>query len=238
MAVEQALQEFRETESGESFSLQNQKLLKVELADVTIQAKLGSMVAYQGEVKFERAGSGGMARLMKKVATGEGAKLMTVSGTGEVFLADHAQEIHLLKLTDDKITVNSTNLLAFDAGIDWDIRKVEGASGVLAGGLFNLELSGSGWVALLSDGPPMLLNLKDDPAFADPQAAITWSSGVKTSVKTDVKLKTLIGRGSGESLQMQFSGDGWLLVQPSEGRIDVGASASRGGGGLGNLLGG
>jgi uncharacterized protein (AIM24 family) len=235
MPVEQALQEFKETESGESFSLQNPRLLKVELADVTIQAKLGSMVAYQGDVKFERAGTGGMARLMKKVATGEGAKLMTVSGSGEVFLADHAQEVHLVKLENDKITVNSSNLLAFDAGIDWDIRKVEGASGVLAGGLFNLELSGSGYVALLSDGPPMLLQLRDDPAFADPQAAITWSSGVKTSVKTDVNLKTLIGRGSGETIQMQFSGDGWLLVQPSEGRLDVAASAS--GRGLGNLLG-
>ena len=226
MAVEQALQKFSETESSESFSLQNQRLLKVELADVTIQAKLGSMVAYQGDVKFERAGTGGMSRLVKKVATGEGAKLMTVSGTGEVFLADHAQEIHLIKLADDRITVSSQNLLAFEAGIDWDIRKVEGASGVLAGGLFNLELAGSGWVALLSDGPPMLLQLKDDPAYADPQAAITWSSGVKTSVKTDMNLKTLIGRGSGESLQMEFAGDGWLLVQPSEGRIDVGASAS------------
>ena len=236
MAVEQALQEFRETESGESFSLQNPRLLKVELADVTIQAKLGSMVAYQGEVKFERSGTGGMARLMKKMATGEGAKLMTVTGSGEVFLADHAQEVHLVKLADDKITVNSSNLLAFDAGIDWDIKKVQGASGMLAGGLFNLELAGSGYVALLSDGPPMLLQLKDDPAFADPQAAITWSSGVKTSVKTDANLKTLIGRGSGETIQMQFAGDGWLLVQPSEGRVDVAASAS--GRGLGNLLGG
>jgi uncharacterized protein (AIM24 family) len=239
MPVERALQEFRETESGEPFSLQNERLLKVELANVTIQAKLGAMVAYQGEVKFERAAVGGMARLVKKVATGEGAKLMKVSGTGEVFLADHAQEIHLVKLADDKITVNSDNLLAFEAGIDWDIRKVEGASGVLAGGLFNLELSGSGFVALLSDGPPMLLQLKDDPAFADPQAAITWSSGVKTSVKTDVNLKTLIGRGSGESIQMQFSGDGWLLVQPSEGRVSAAESASgRRGGGLGDLLGG
>jgi uncharacterized protein (AIM24 family) len=236
MAVEQALQEFRETESGEAFSLQNPRLLKVELADVTIQAKLGSMVAYQGDVKFERAGMGGMARLMKKVATGEGAKLMKVSGTGEVFLADHAQEVHLVKLDSDKITVNTQNLLAFEDGIDWDIRKVEGVSGILAGGLFNLELSGSGWVALLSDGPPLLIQLKDDPAFADPQAAITWSSGVKTSVKTDTNLKTLIGRGSGETIQMLFSGDGWLLVQPSEGRIDVAPSAS--GRGLGNLLGG
>jgi uncharacterized protein (AIM24 family) len=237
MPVEQALQEYRETESGEAFSLQNERLLKVELADVTIQAKLGSMVAYQGEVKFERAGVGGMARLVKKVATGEGAKLMKVSGTGEVFLADHAQEVHLVKLADDKITVNSDNLLAFEDGIDWDIRKVEGASGMLAGGLFNLELAGTGWVALLSDGPPMLLQLKDDPAFADPQAAITWSSGVKTSVKTDANLKTLIGRGSGETIQMQFSGDGWLLVQPSEGRVRAAGSTSSGRG-LGDLLGG
>jgi uncharacterized protein (AIM24 family) len=235
MAVEQALQGFKETESGESFSLQNPRLLKVELADVTIQAKLGAMVAYQGEVKFERAGTGGMARLMKKVATGEGADLMKVSGTGEVFLAFHAQEVHLVKLADDKITVNSSNLLAFEAGIDWDIRKVEGASGVLAGGLFNLELAGTGWVGLLSDGPPMLLELDGDTAYTDPQAAITWSSGVRTAVKTDVNLKTLIGRASGETLQMEFSGNGWVLVQPSEGMPL--APAGRGGG-LGNLLGG
>ena len=235
MAVEQALQEFRETESGDSFSLQNPRLLKVELADVTIQAKLGTMVAYQGEVKFERAGTGGMARLMKKVATGEGVDLMKVSGTGEVFLAFHAHEVHLVKLADDKITVNSSNLLAFEAGIDWDIRKVEGGSGVLAGGLFNLELAGSGWVALLSDGPPMLLDVGGEPTFADPQAAITWSSGVKTAVKTDVNLKTLIGRASGETLQMQFTGDGWVLVQPYEG---MPVAPNGRGGGLGNLLGG
>ena len=84
----------------------------------------------------------------------------------------------------------------------------------------------------------MLLQLKDDPAFADPQAAITWSSGVKTSVKTDANLKTLIGRGSGETIQMQFSGDGWLLVQPSEGRVERRRVGLRRGGGLGNLLGG
>ena len=42
--------------SQEAFALQNSKLLKVELNQVTIQAKLGSMVAYQGDVKFEHAG--------------------------------------------------------------------------------------------------------------------------------------------------------------------------------------
>jgi uncharacterized protein (AIM24 family) len=236
MAVEQALQGFRETEGGESFSLQNPKLLKVELAEVTIQAKLGSMVAYQGDVKFEHAGSGGLSRMIKKTVTGEGSRLMKMSGTGEVFLGQRAQEVHLLKLADDQITVNSPNLLAFDAGIDWDIKKVAGASGALAGGLFNLELAGSGWVALLSDGPPLLLDVASAPTFADPHAAITWSSGVTTQVKTDVSMKTLIGRGSGESLQIAFSGNGWVLIQPSEGVVET--AQGRRGGGLGDLLGG
>jgi uncharacterized protein (AIM24 family) len=235
MAVEQALQGFRETDGGKPFSLQNPRLLKVELSDVTIQAKSGSMVAYQGEIKHEHAGTGGISRLIKKSVTGEGTRLMKISGSGEVFLADRAQEIHLLELEGDRITVNSENLLAFDTGIDWDIKKVEGVSGVLAGGLFNLTLAGSGTVALLSDGPPLLLDVGGAPTFADPQAAITWSSGVTTQVKTDMSMKTLIGRGSGESVQLAFGGTGWVLIQPSEGRLEA---SQQGRGGLGGLLGG
>ncbi len=235
--MQSTLGEFQETQSQEAFALQNAKLLKVSLNQITIQAKLGSMVAYQGDVKFEHAGSGGMSRMLKKAMTGEGTRLMKMEGTGEVFLADQAQEIHLIRLENDAITCNGSNLLAFDAGIDWDIKKVEGGfSGALAGGLFNIALSGSGWVALLSDGPPVLLNTSEAPTFADPQAAITWSSGVQTSVKTDVNLKSLIGRGSGESLQMAFHGDGWVLIQPSEGRVAATAAGTGGRGGmLGNL---
>ncbi|MGZ5336362.1 MAG: AIM24 family protein, partial [Solirubrobacterales bacterium] len=84
MSVEASLKQFAETESTESFSLQNSKCLKVELAGETIQAKLGSMVAYQGDVNFEHAGSGGLARMAKKAMTGEGATLMKISGSGEV----------------------------------------------------------------------------------------------------------------------------------------------------------
>jgi uncharacterized protein (AIM24 family) len=127
MAVPQGLETFKESETGETFSLQNERLLKVELAGATIQARAGSMVGYQGEVKFEHAGSGGFGRMMKRVTTGEGVKLMKLTGSGEVFLADHAQEVHLVRLADEKVTVASENLLAFEAGIDWNIRKVEGA---------------------------------------------------------------------------------------------------------------
>lgn len=210
----------QEVESADSFSLQNNKLLKVELGQVTIQAKRGSMVAYQGDVRFEHAGAGGMGRMMKKMVTGEGASLMKIEGAGEVFLADQAQEIQLIRLENDELTCNGRNVLAFDAGIDWDITRLKGGvAGALSGGLFNIKLHGSGWVALLTDGPPLLLNVAEAPTFADAQAAVCWSSGVTTQLKTDVSFKTFTGRASGESIQMAFGGQGWLLVQPSEGRI-------------------
>jgi uncharacterized protein (AIM24 family) len=236
--VQSTLGEFQETQAEQAFALQNSKLLKVSLDQVTIQAKAGSMVAYQGDVAFEHAGSGGMSRMLKKAVSGEGAKLMKMSGTGEVFLADTAQDVHLLYLENDAITVNGSNLLAFDSDIDWDIKKVEGASGMVAGGLFNTALQGSGWVAIVSDGPPVLLNTGEAATFADPQAAITWSSSVQTGLKTDIKLKNLVGRGSGESIQMSFAGAGWVLVQPSEGRVYAAAGGSSGGGGLLSGLGG
>src|SRR3954449_4147700 len=232
------LAQFNETKSQEAFALQNSKLLKVRLESVTIQAKLGSMVAYQGDVTFEHAGSGGLGRMLKKAVTGEGIQLMKVTGTGEVFLADTAQDIHLIYLENDMITVNGPNLLAFDSGIDWDIKRVEGASGMMGGGLYNMALRGSGWVAIISDGPPVLLNVAQAPTFADAQAAITWSSGVSTGIRTDFKMKNLIGRGSGETFQMAFSGQGWVLVQPSEGRVQAIAQQSSSGGGLGSLLNG
>ena len=233
--MQTTLGQYNEVESTNAFNLQNSKLLKVELNQVTIQAKIGSMVAYQGDVKFEHAGSGGMGRFMKKAMTGEGQSLMKMTGQGEVFLADQAQDVHLIYLENDKITVNGPNVLAFDAGIDWDIERVQGASAMMGGGLYNTALQGTGWVAILSDGPPVLLNVASAPTFADAQAAITWSSGVSTSIKTDISMKSLIGKSSGETVQMAFSGQGWVLVQPSEGQIPA---AGAGGGSTGGLLGG
>jgi uncharacterized protein (AIM24 family) len=216
--VQTTLAQFNETKSQDAFALQNSKLLKVRLDQVTIQSKLGSMVAYQGDVTFEHAGSGGLGRMLKK--------------------AVQAQDIHLIYLENDYITVNGPNLLAFDSGIDWDIRRVEGASSMMGGGMFNMSLNGTGWVAIISDGPPVLLNVASAPTFADAQAAITWSSGVTTGIKTDFKMKNLMGRGSGETVQMSFSGQGWVLVQPSEGQVAGAAQqgSSSSSGGLGNLL--
>jgi uncharacterized protein (AIM24 family) len=219
------LDRYQEVETGEAFTVQNPRLLKVELAETNVVARAGGMVAYQGDVRFEHKG-GGVARLLKKAATGESLRLMEASGSGELFLAHQAMLVHVIRLDGDSVTVNGENVLAFEAGIEWDIKRVKGgAVGALAGGLFNVHLSGTGNVALISDGEPVRLDVAEAPTFADPQAAIAWSGGVRTSLKTDMQARSLIGLGSGESVQIGFEGDGWVLVQPSEGRPAVPARA-------------
>ena len=216
--MDAALDRYQEVETGEPFTLQGPRLLKVELSETSVMAKNGSMVAYQGEVRFEHKG-GGLGRLLKKAATGEQLRLMQASGTGELFLASQAMLVHVLHLSEDSLTVSGANILAFETGIDWDVTRVKGGTaGMLAGGLFNIHLRGSGLVALVSDGEPVKLDVSEAPTFGDPQAAIAWSGGVRTNLKTDVQAKSLIGLGSGESFQLGFSGEGWVLVQPSEGR--------------------
>jgi uncharacterized protein (AIM24 family) len=220
----QPLDQFAEVETGEAFTLQNPRLLKVELSETSVMARNGAMVAYQGDVRFEHKG-GGLGRLLKKAATGESLRLMQASGSGEVFLAHQAMLIHVLRLNGDSMTANGRNILAFETGIDWDVTRVKGgAAGMIAGGLFNIHLRGNGLVALLSDGEPVRLDVAEAPTFADPQSAIAWSGGVTTNLKADVQAKSLIGLGSGESFQLGFSGQGWVLIQPSEGRAVVQAS--------------
>ena len=221
--MDAALDRYQEVETGEAFTLQGPPQLKVELSEASVMAKNGSMVVYQGDVHFEHQG-GGLGRLLKKAATGEQLRLMKATGTGEVFLASHAMLVHVLRLDGDSLTVNGPNVLAFETGIEWDVTRVKGGTaGVLAGGLFNVHLRGSGLVALVSDGEPVRLDVSEAPTFGDPQAAIAWSGGVETTLKTDVQAKSLIGLGSGESFQLGFSGTGWVLIQPSEGRPIVGA---------------
>ncbi len=76
------LDRFAEVETGEAFTVQNPRLLKVELSATGVLAKNGSMVAYQGDVRFEHRG-GGVSRFLKKAATGESLRLMQASGSGE-----------------------------------------------------------------------------------------------------------------------------------------------------------
>jgi len=193
---------------------QNSKLLRVRLGE-PFMARQGSMVAYQGNVDFSFEG-GGASKFIKKALTGEGLPLMRCQGQGDVFLAERAFDVHLLNLNNAGLSISGKNVLAFSSSLDWNIERVKGGS-IATGGLFNTTLRGTGWVALTTDGPPVVLNAAEAPTFADTNAVVAWSANLQTQLKTSFKAGALIGRGSGEALQVSFYGQGFVIVQPSEG---------------------
>lgn len=195
-------------------SLQNAKLLRVRVAE-PFMARQGAMVAYQGAVNFAYQG-GGAARFLKKALTGEGLSLMRVEGHGDVFLANEGYKVHILHLDNSGISINGANVLAFSAALEWNVERVRGGS-IAAGGLFNTTLRGTGWVAITTDGDPVVLDAGEAPTFADSNALVAWSIDLQTSIRSTATAGMLIGRGSGEAFQVAFSGRGFVIVQPSEG---------------------
>ena len=204
---------FSENED-EAVAKQNSKMLRVRIGEPFF-ARQGAMVAYQGNVEFAFEG-GGAGRFIKKALTGEGLPLMRCAGQGDVFLADLAKDVHLLKLENSALSISGKNVLAFSASLEWNIERVKGGS-MLTGGLFNTLLRGTGWVALTTDGPPVVLNAAEAPTFADTYAIVAWSAHLQTQLVSSMKASALIGRGSGEAVQVAFSGPGFVIVQPSEG---------------------
>ena len=225
-----------EVTSAERWVKQSGKMLKVTLGADVMAAK-GAMVAYQGQVRFEHQGSGGLGKFVRRALTNEDTPLMRVSGQGEVFFARLAEDLFLVQLEGDALSINGANLLALDADLDVDVHRVQGA-GMLAGGLFNTIVTGTGTVAVTSDGPPMLLDCSTQPTFVDIQAAVAWSASLRPQVTNSMNLKSMLRGGSGEAFQYAFHGPGFVVVQPSEGTPLGGGQGGGGGGMFGNMLNG
>ncbi|MFC1285771.1 AIM24 family protein [Bacillus paralicheniformis] len=218
-SVDEFVSKTQQEDKGEGlFEMETPRLLEVNL-DGKVWAKAGSMVSYRGRVKFKREGvlEHGIGRMVKKVFSGEGAALMKAEGNGKVYLADQGKKISILNLKGDSIFVNGHDLLAFEPSIDWDIKLMKRISGMLAGGLFNIKLEGTGMAAITSHYEPLtLIVTPESPVYTDPNATVAWSGSLQPEFVTDVSFKTFIGRGSGESIQMKFSGNGFVVVQPFE----------------------
>ncbi len=200
------------------FELETERLLEINLNGM-IWTKTGSMVAYLGAIKFEREGflEQGIGNFFKKALTGEGAKLTKATGQGKLYLADSGKKVTILNLAGEALCVNGNDVLAFEQSLTFDIRMLKKVAAMLSGGLFNVRLEGTGMLAITTHYDPLTLRVSPGrPVFTDPNATIAWSGNLSPEFKTDVSLKTFIGRGSGESMQMKFEGDGFVVVQPYE----------------------
>ncbi|HBW34357.1 AIM24 family protein [Desulfosporosinus sp. BICA1-9] len=213
------------------FNVEEELSCKVEGTDKFI-AKKGAMVAFKGNFKFDKMllgpdnGGGVMGSLLgmaKRKLTGEDIQLMTVEGSGIIYLAQNAYHVSVFELEPgDCLSVESENLLAFPLELKYDVRFI--GSGVLSQkGLATTVLSNTSnqpqQVAVVTDGNPLML---EAPCVVDPDAIVAWTSGPNGGGDPSVAMnnfswKTAIGQTSGESYQFQFNqSNQMVLVQPSE----------------------
>ncbi len=201
-----------------TFELESDRMLEVNLNGL-VWMKMGAMISYRGQIKFTREGvlEHGIGNLLKKAVSGEGARLTKAEGSGKMYLADRGKKISVIQLAGEAICVNGNDILAFESSVKNEIKLMRRVAGMMAGGLFNYRLSGEGLIAITSHYNPMTLRVSPgNPVFTDPNATIAWSANLNPDFKTDISLKTFLGRGSGESFQMKFEGDGFVVVQPFE----------------------
>lgn len=200
------------------FELETERMMELNL-NGEMWTKMGSMISYRGNIKFTREGilEQGLGNLLKKAVSGEGARLTKAEGRGQVYLADSGKKITILSLSNESIFINGNDLLAFEPSIRYEIKMMKKMSSMLAGGLFNIRLEGTGMIAFTTHYDPItLLVTPDSPVVTDPNATVAWSGSLEPQIKTDMSFKTFLGRGSGESIQTSFSGNGFVVIQPYE----------------------
>jgi uncharacterized protein (AIM24 family) len=215
-------------------SLQHSKCVKYAV-NGEVLARQGAMVAYRGNLAFE-VKSQGVGNFLKRAVTGEGVSLMAVRGQGEVWFASAAADCFILELDpNDALSINGKNVLCFDPSLRYDIQMVRGA-GMFGGGLFNCVFTGQGRLAITCDGQPIVIPVSPQlPVLVDTDAVVGWSSQLQTTIHKSQSLGSLLRGGSGELFQLALSGQGFVVVQPSEGPPVAAAQKSGGGGLLGGL---
>lgn len=206
------------TEPTENWGVHRGKMLRVVVDPNTpVYAAKGSMVAYQGQLQFDHhSGGGGFKSAMKRAVSSDNTPLMKISGDAEVFLASAANDVHLIQLEGDSISVNGRNLLAFEHTLQYDLRVNKGA-GFVSGGVWSTYLSGTGMVAVLTEGAPVLLDTSTTPTYTDTDATVAWAGHMAPGLNNSMNMKSLLRGGTGEAYQYAFNQPGWVLVQPSEG---------------------
>lgn len=220
-SVSEFVQQRAQRDRGEgAFELESERMLEANLQG-TLWTKSGSMVAYSGSVKFTREGllEHGLGKFLKRAVSAEGTRLTRAEGTGRLYLADDAKKITILGMRGDDIFVNGNDVLAFEPTLQWDITMMRTVAGIFAGGLFNMRFRGSGLLAITTHYDPLALQVRPGyPVFTDPNATVAWSGSLSPAIHTDMSLKTFLGRGSGESIQLKFEGTGFVVIQPKEER--------------------
>ncbi|MGA5797088.1 TerD family protein [Streptomyces cellulosae] len=213
-----ALQQFKETPTGQRWTQQNKKLVRADLSigGTPVLARQGSMVLYQGKVDFSYKGAGFTGRIVGN-ATGQEMQLMRCTGQGQVFFAENSTMLHPIELQGDAVCVSAENVLAFDEGLQYEVRRIEG-HGIPGGALFTMQFQGTGTIVVKTHGIPVVLPVTPT-TFADANAVVAWSAAAQVVVSSQVRMRRNSYPGAtGESVNLQFRGapGNFIVVQPYE----------------------
>lgn len=85
------------------------------------------------------------------------------------------------------------------------------------GGLFNSVFTGTGKLAVVCDGNPIIIPVTPQaPVYVDTDAVVGWSAKLETGLHRSQSVGSMIRGGSGEAVQLKLSGEGFVIVRPSE----------------------
>ncbi|MEU5400480.1 AIM24 family protein [Streptomyces sp. NPDC005963] len=194
---------------------QNAKSIKYAV-NGEMHARQGSMIAFRGNLQFERKGQG-IGGMLKRAVTGEGLPLMAVRGQGEAWFAHEAANCFIVDIEPgDALTINGRNVLCFDSTLSYEIKTVKGV-GAAGGGLFNSVFTGQGKLAVICEGTPIVIPVSaQQPVYVDTDAVVGWSASLTTSLNRSQSFGSMIRGGSGEAVQLMLQGEGFVIVRPSE----------------------
>lgn len=214
MELEEFARSNAPTGDGTGFQKENNRLLNIPL-DGTVMVKAGSMVAYTGDVTFtgKSSAEGGITGFIKDAVSSEGTPVMEAEGSGTLYVAEQSKKVAVLDLDEgEAISINGSDVLAFDSTVEYEINTIGSLSGATASGLTNVFLTGPGQVAISTHGDPLVMS---PPVFTDPDATVAWSANLSPSIARNKTFE--FGQTSGEAMQMEFTGsEGFVVVQPHE----------------------
>ncbi len=182
----------------------------------------GKMIAFYGNLSFEAMGNSVLDILVRHAFNAPKYihDFVVAQGQGQLLLGDNGNDLACYDLDQANMTIRAKNLLGFSKDVICQESTLPGF----------LTMIGSGKVIASSNGPVHFLDL---PCRVDEQAVLGWADCPSPSYRYDYEhvkgwasaAGALTGFTlSGEEKQVDFTGNGTVLIQSSE--LDVNGSST------------
>ncbi len=174
----------------------------------------GKMIAYYGNLRFESFGSSVLDVLIGEAFNSPlyAQNYIVVSGHGKLILGDNENHLNSFDLDNANMTIKANHLLAFEPTLSCQDCVIPGY----------LTLLGTGKMLASSNGQ---VHFMEPPVKVDEQALLGWADCPTPSYRHDYAyIKDALSlvahatglSSSGEEKQVNFTGQGTVLVQSSE----------------------